>query len=502
MYKLHLDGGIFMENIYSDIARRTDGDIYLGVVGPVRTGKSTFIKKFMEYFVLPRIDNPYKRERAADEMPQSASGRTIMTTEPKFIPNEAVKISFDSNKSFLNVRLIDCVGYIVPGAIGQFEDDAPRMVKTPWSDEAMPFEAAAEAGTKKVINEHSTIGLVITTDGSITDIPRSDYTDAEGRVISELQAIGKPFLVLLNSKDPEGDAAKSAAKDISEKYDVSVKRVDCANLTESDISSILESVLYEFPVTEIGINIPGWIEALSPEHELKNRVYSKIRETVYKINRISQIHYLTDAFLSEDYISGAAVENVDLGTGNVTAGINVKEDLFYNIIKETTGFEVDSDEKLMRLLMRLSQTEKEYSRIKYALHQVRETGYGIVNPGIDELTLEEPEIIRQGGRYGVRLSASAPSIHMMRADIQTEVAPIVGTERESEELVHYLLEEFESDPKKLWESNLFGKSLHELVNEELNNKLSRMPDDAREKLRTTLERIINEGSGGLICIIL
>lgn len=491
-----------MDNIYSDIARRTDGDIYLGVVGPVRTGKSTFIKKFMEYFVLPKIDNPYKRERAADEMPQSASGRTIMTTEPKFIPNEAVKISFDGNKSFLNVRLIDCVGYIVPGAIGQFEDDAPRMVKTPWSDEAMPFEAAAETGTKKVINEHSTIGLVITTDGSITDIPRDDYADAEGRVISELKAIGKPFLVLLNSSDPDGSAAKTAAKDISEKYDVSVKRIDCAHLTEPDISSILESLLYEFPVTEIGINIPGWIEALSPEHELKNRVYSKIRETVYKINRISQIHCLTDAFLSEDYIAGAAVENVDLGTGNVTAGISVKDDLFYNIIKETTGFEIDSDEKLMRLLMRLSQTEKEYSRIKYALHQVRETGYGIVNPGIDELTLEEPEIIRQGGRYGVRLRASAPSIHMMRADIETEVAPIVGTERESEELVHYLLEEFESDPKKLWESKLFGKSLHELVNEELNNKLSRMPDDAREKLRTTLERIINEGSGGLICIIL
>lgn len=491
-----------MENIYSDIAMRTDGDIYLGVVGPVRTGKSTFIKKFMEYFVLPKIDNPYKRERAADEMPQSASGRTIMTTEPKFIPNEAVKISFDGNKSSLNVRLIDCVGYIVPGAIGQFEADAPRMVKTPWSEAPLPFEAAAEAGTKKVINEHSTIGLVITTDGTVTDIPRSDYINAEGRVISELKAIGKPFLVLLNSAAPEGEAAKAAAREISEKYDISVKRINCAELTESDISSLLEAVLYEFPVTEVGISIPGWIEALAPDHKLKKDIYSKIRDTVYKIDRISQIHHLTDALSEEDYISAAYVNNINLGTGEITAEVKVNDELFYDTVNETTGFDIDSEEKLMQLLIRLSETEREYNRIKYALHQVKETGYGIVSPSIDELRLEEPEIIKQGGKYGVRLSAGAPSIHMMRADIETVVAPIVGTERESEELVHYLLEEFESDPKKLWESNLFGKSLHELVNEELNNKLSRMPDDAREKLRTTLERIINEGSGGLICIIL
>lgn len=491
-----------MDNIYHDIATRTQGDIYLGIVGPVRTGKSTFIKKFMEYFVLPKIDNPYKRERAADEMPQSASGRTIMTTEPKFIPNEAVKISFDGNKSFLNVRLIDCVGYIVPGAIGHVENDEPRMVKTPWYEDAVPFNDAAEIGTKKVINEHSTIGLVITTDGSITDIPRESYLDAEGRVIEELKAIGKPFIVLLNSVNPDGESARMTANSIEERYDVCVKRINCAEMTESDITSMLESVLYEFPVTEIGINIPGWIEALSPDHYLKNKVYSRIRETVYDIDRISQIRKLTDALMTEECIQSAAIEKVELGTGCITAEIKLDDGLYYNIIKETTGFDVDSEEKLMRLLIKLSATQREYSRIKYALHQVRETGYGIVNPGIDELTLEEPEIIKQGGRYGVRLRASAPSIHMMRADIETEVAPIVGTERESEELVHYLLEEFESDPAKLWESNLFGKSLHELVNEELNNKLSRMPDDAREKIRETLQRIINEGSGGLICIIL
>ncbi len=490
-----------MENIYSDIALRTQGDIYIGVVGPVRTGKSTFIKKFMDYFVLPKIDNPYKRERTADEMPQSADGRTIMTTEPKFIPNEAVKINLEQNTSF-NVRLIDCVGYIVPGAIGHMEEDAPRMVKTPWSDEPIPFNDAAQFGTKKVINEHSTIGLVITTDGSITDIERSDYIEAEGRVINELKSIGKPFIVLVNSAYPDSEKAKNVAREISEKYDVSARRINCEELKEEDILSILESLLYEFPIAEIGISIPGWIEALDKEHSLKNTLYKKIRQTVYDLDRISQINRLTDSLSEEDFITGAFIDCVDLGTGKVHAKVTVKDSLFFDTIRELTGFDIDSEEKLMRLLINLSETEKEYGRIKYALHQVKETGYGIVNPGTDELFLEEPEIIRQGGKYGVRLRASAPSIHMMRADIQTEIAPIVGTERESEDLVRYLLEEFQSDPIKLWESKLFGKSLHELVTEELNNKLSRMPEDARFKLKETLTRIINEGSGGLICIIL
>ncbi|MBR6719315.1 MAG: stage IV sporulation protein A [Clostridia bacterium] len=490
-----------MENIYSDIALRTQGDIYLGIVGPVRTGKSTFIKKFMDYFVLPKIDNPYKKERASDEMPQSAEGRTIMTTEPKFIPNEAVKITLDNN-SFFNVRLIDCVGYIVPGSIGYMEENAPRMVKTPWSKEAIPFNEAAEYGTKKVINEHSTIGLVITTDGSITGIPREDYVEAEGRVIEELKAIGKPFIVLLNSVNPESDDAKNAADEICRKHDIPVKRINCAEMTEKDINSILEAVLYEFPVTEIGIDVPSWIDALPMEHSLKKRIYAKIRETVYGIQKIRQISLLTDALSGEDFITDAFADRIDLGSGSVNIKTSVDDTLFYGIIKDTTGFDIDSEEKLLRLLINLSSMEKEYSRIKYALCKVKETGYGIVSPAPDELSLEEPEIIRQGGKYGVRLCASAPSIHMMRADIKTELSPIVGTERESEELVHYLLEEFESDPIKLWESKLFGKSLHELVTEELNNKLSRMPDDARDKIRETLERIINEGSGGLICIIL
>ncbi len=402
-----------MENIYSDIALRTQGDIYLGIVGPVRTGKSTFIKKFMDYFVLPKIDNPYKRDRAADEMPQSAEGRTIMTTEPKFIPNEAVKISLDKNNSFFNVRLIDCVGYIVPGAIGYMEENSPRMVKTPWSEEAIPFNDAAEFGTKKVINEHSTIGLVITTDGSITGIQRSDYIDAEGRVIEELKAIGKPFMVLLNSVNPESNEAIASADEISKKYDVSVKRINCAEMTEKDITSILESVLYEFPVTEIDIDIPPWIDALSSDHKLKSKIYSKIRETVHDIHRISQISKLTNSLSEEDFVTSAFVDNVNLGTGTVSIKVTLDEGLFYGIIKETTGFDVDSDEKLLRLLISLSSMEKEYTRIKYALHKVRETGYGVVTPAPDELSLEEPEIIRHGGKYGVRLSASAPSIHIM-----------------------------------------------------------------------------------------
>ncbi|MDP4132394.1 MAG: stage IV sporulation protein A [Bacillota bacterium] len=489
-------------NIYNDIATRTQGDIYIGVVGPVRTGKSTFIKKFMDYFVIPKIDNPYKKERATDELPQSAAGRTIMTTEPKFIPNEAVRISFDGNKSFMNVRMIDCVGYIVPSAIGYIENEAPRMVKTPWFDEEISFNEAAEMGTKKVINEHSTIGLVVTTDGSITDIPRSDYVEAENRVIEELKAIGKPFVILVNSTDPSSDRARGLCDELYARHNVCVRSVNCAELTEKDIDSVLESVLYEFPVCEIGINIPRWIDALENNHYLKSSIYSKIRETVYGINKISQINSIIDAMSTEDYVSESAISNVDLGNGTVLVDIGVIDGLFYKIIKENTGFDIDNEDKLMRLLIRLSDTDKQYSRIQFALHQVRENGYGIVSPDIDELTLEEPEIIKQGGRYGVRLRASAPSIHMMRADIETEVAPIVGTEKESEELVHYLLEEFEADPAKLWESDIFGKSLHELVNEGLNNKLSRMPEDARGKIRETLERIINEGSGGLICIIL
>lgn len=487
--------------IYNDIAKRTQGDIYIGVVGPVRTGKSTFIKKFMDLLVLPNIENEHIRERAVDELPQSAAGRTIMTTEPKFIPNEAVKISVQDNASF-NVRMIDCVGYCVNGAQGHTEDGQPRMVTTPWFEEDIPFDKAAEIGTEKVIREHSTIGLVVTTDGSICDIPRYEYVAAEERVVSELKSIDKPFIILLNSSQPESDGAKKMQDELKEKYGVPVFLFSCAEMEIADINEIMRSILFEFPVKEIGINLPGWIDALPSEHYLKESIYKSIRNATEHINKISHIDAMIPQIEENEYLAAARVSEISLGNGTAIINTEANEGLFYSVLGETTGLPITNDEELVSMLCSLSQAKKEYDKISYALMQVRQTGYGIVSPSIEELSLKEPEIIRQGGRYGVRLQASAPSIHMIRADIETEVNPIVGSEKQSEELVHYLLSEFESDPVKIWESNIFGKSLHELVNEGLQTKLSKMPEDARGKLQETLQRIINEGSGGLICIIL
>ena len=487
--------------IYNDISQRTQGDIYIGVVGPVRTGKSTFIKRFMDLLVLPNIENEHVRERAIDELPQSAAGRTIMTTEPKFIPNEAVHISIQDNVSF-NVRMIDCVGYCVNGAQGHTEDGNVRMVTTPWFEEDIPFARAAEIGTEKVIREHSTIGLVVTTDGSICDIPRYEYVAAEEKVINELKEINKPFIILLNSAVPEGEAAQNLKKDMESKYGVPVFLLSCADMNMADINNIMESVLFEFPVKEIGINLPGWIDALDNSHYLKTSIYDSVRSGCKDIRKIHDVNRLLEPLNQNEYIEQARISQINLGNGSAIIDADAREGLFYSVLGETTGLEISNDEELVSMLCSLSKAKKEYDKISYALMQVRQTGYGIVSPGIEELTLREPEIIRQGGRYGVRLRASAPSIHMIRADIETEVNPIVGSEKQSEELVHYLLGEFESDPVKIWESNIFGKSLHELVNEGLQTKLSKMPDDARAKLQETLQRIINEGSGGLICIIL
>ena len=488
-------------SIYNDIAQRTQGDIYIGVVGPVRTGKSTFIKRFMDLLVLPNIENEHMRERAIDELPQSGSGRTIMTTEPKFIPNEAVEISIQDNASF-NVRMIDCVGYCVSGAQGHTEDGEPRMVTTPWFEDDIPFDKAAEIGTEKVIREHSTIGLVITTDGSICDIPRYEYVSAEERVISELKGIDKPFIVLLNSAMPEGEAAQKMKKELEQKYEVPVFLFSCADMKLSDINEIMQAVLYQFPIKEIGIKLPGWIDALPAEHYLKASLYKTVREALGSIKKISQINDFAPLLSENEYLCAARVHSISPGRGTGLIEADAKEGLFYDVLGETTGLSISNDEELVSMLCSLSQAKKEYDKISYALMQVRQTGYGIVSPGIEELSLKEPEIIRQGGRYGVRLRASAPSIHLIRADIETEVNPIVGSEKQSEELVHYLLSEFENDPVKIWESNIFGKSLHELVNEGLQTKLNKMPEDARGKLQETLQRIINEGSGGLICIIL
>ena len=488
-------------DIYSSIAKRTDGDIYIGVVGPVRTGKSTFIKKFMESLVIPNITSEFRKERAIDELPQSAAGKTIMTTEPKFIPEEAVEINLSDNAIF-NVRMIDCVGYIVPAAIGYIENEAPRMVMTPWFDEEIPFAMAAEIGTQKVIKEHSTIGLVVTTDGSITDIPRDEYCDAEERVISELTEINKPFVIILNCLEPQNSSAKQLASELEEKYSTPVIPVNCLELDEQGISDILKQVLYAFPVKEVNISMPKWITSLPKEHWLKSSVVSAIREAADNIKHIRDISKLTDRLPKSEYISDSEITEIDLGKGSAGIKLDFDDELFYKILSEETGIEIKNDNELMPLLKDLIAIKKKYEKIENALNEVEATGYGIVMPDIDDLSLEEPEIVKQGGKYGVRLKASAPSIHMMKADIVTEVSPIVGSEKQSEELVMYLMNEFNDDPTKIWNSNIFGKSLHDLVNEGLHNKLYKMPVDARLKLQETLERIINEGCGGLICFIL
>ncbi|MCF0125927.1 MAG: stage IV sporulation protein A [Clostridia bacterium] len=492
-----------MENtrLYQDIAKRTDGDIYVGVVGPVRTGKSTFIKKFMDLLVIPNIDNEYKKERARDELPQSAGGRTIMTTEPKFIPNEAVEISLDNNLSF-KTRLVDCVGYLVDNAIGYLEDDMPRMVKTPWSSEEIPFESAAEIGTRKVIEEHSTIGILVTTDGSITDIPRSDYIKAEERVVSELQTLNKPFIILLNSADPSSNFAVELANTLSQKYGTTVIPTNCENLDINDINNMFSKLLYEFPVDQIKIKCPRWMDSLDLSHPLKEELYREIKEAFDNVRVLKDVSNCISYINQTDIIKQTSLLDIQLGCGTVNIEINLKDDLFYNVLTEITGVSITDEGVLFSIISELSLTKKKYDKIAYALDEVERKGYGIVTPSMDELILDEPEMVKQGTRFGVRLKATAPSIHLIRTNVQTEVSPIVGSEKQSEELVNYLLSEFESDPKRIWESNIFGKSLHELVNEGLQTKLSKMPEDAQIKLQETLERIVNEGSGGLICIIL
>ncbi len=491
-----------MENsIYKDIAERTQGDIYVGVVGPVRTGKSTFIKRFMDTLVLPNIENDAMHDRAVDELPQSSAGRTIMTTEPKFIPENAVEVQLPDNASF-SVRMIDCVGYIVPSSLGYVEGDKPRMVRTPWFDHEIPFNQAAEIGTRKVITEHSTIGLVITTDGSISDIPREEYEEAEERVIAELKEMQKPFIVLLNCTYPQSDSARRLADELSEKYTVPVLPVNCLELNETDIKEILTQVLFEFPIREIAVDFPSWLVSLPADHWLRSTAYAAVNTAAREMNLVRDVAILTEELKNCEYITDARVTGMKLGQGTAWISVTMNGDLFYKVLSEKTGLEIDGEQGLISRMCELAEIRRQYEKLKCALDEVEATGYGIVMPTIDELTLDEPEIVKQGGRYGVKLSASAPSIHMLKANIQTEVAPIVGSESQSEELVKYLLKEFEEDPKKIWDSNIFGKSLNELVNEGLRNKLFHMPADARMKLQETLERVINEGCNGLICIIL
>ncbi len=488
-------------NILNDIAERTGGDIYLGVVGPVRTGKSTFIKRFMELMVMPNIRDIYDRERSRDELPQSGAGKTITTTEPKFVPNEAVELTTNSGLN-LKVRLVDCVGYAVEGALGYEEDDEPRMVKTPWFDYEVPFEEAAEIGTRKVIADHSTIGFVITTDGSISDIPRANYVEPEERVINELQDLNKPFIILLNSTHPHERETLDLVDELTEKYGVSVIPIDVANMSSDQIYGILEEVLYEFPVQEVNIKLPRWVDELAEDFWLRDNLETAIRDVLGEVRKVRDIDKAIEQLSDIENISYVSLKEMNLGTGTAAIDITVPEELYFKALSDVSGYEIEGTHDIIRLMQDLSMAKREFDKVSSALNEVKETGYGVVTPRLEEMFLEEPELIRQGSRFGVKLRAKAPSLHIIRADITTEITPIIGTEKQCEELVRYMLDEFEEDPAKIWESNIFGKSLHDLVREGIQNKIHRMPENAQVRLQDTLQRIVNEGSGGLICIII
>ncbi len=482
-------------SIYKDIAKRTGGDIYVGVVGPVRTGKSTFIQKFLECIVIPNIDNEFDRARATDEAPQSASGKTIMTTEPKFIPDEAVKIEVGEDTT-LNVKMIDCVGYIVDGALGGEEDGEVRMVMTPWSDTAIPFKRAAEIGTEKVIGEHATIGVLVTTDGTICDIPRESYVEAEERVVKEIKEAKKPFAIVLNSRFPESEEARSLAASLEEKYSVPVALLNCTELNAEDMREILGLVLSEFPVRRLTFKLPEWTEVLSEEHRLHTEAMAKIENFTCSIEKLGDIDSALEASI------GLERNFVNAGDGTAEFSLPVSSEDYYSVMSELSGMEIQDEKELMRAMSRLGEVERKYSKVEEALADANEKGYGIVMPSYDELKLDEPKLTRQNGGWGVKVSASAEAIHMIKTGIKTELCPVVGTEEQTEEVVKYLLDEFENDPKRVWESNMFGKSLYDLVSDGMNAKLINIPDDAREKLGETLEKVVNEGANGLICILL
>ena len=487
-----------MENIYADIAARTGGNIYVGVVGPVRTGKSTLIKRIMEELVIPGIDDPYRRERARDELPQSGSGKTIMTSEPKFVPEEAVEISPDGTAR-LRVRMIDSVGYMVNGAAGAEEDGVPRMVTTPWYDYEIPMTEAAELGTKKVMEEHCSIGLVVTTDGSITDIPRSDYVEAEGRAIRDMQATGKPFLVVINTRDPYGDGAKAIKEEIRARYGVEATIADCQALDKGGIAQLLKELLYAFPMQELRVYLPRWMDALEAEHPVKSALYEALLIRAAQISALGQAEASLSTLRELEQVLDFSIRTVDLATGTVSCALSFPETLFYEILSARAGMPIHTDAQLLQLLTDLSQAKQEYDKISDALSSVKATGYGVVMPTAEEMKLETPEILRKNGSYGVKLKAGAPSIHMIRVDIDTEITPMVGSEQQSQDLISYLTGE---DPDKLWQSNIFGKSVYEMIQEGLTTKLVKLPDDVRARFRGTLSRIVNEGATGLICLIL
>ena len=487
--------------IYEQIAQRTDGSIYLSVVGPVRTGKSTFIKRFMEELVIPNIDNVYRRERARDELPQSGAGKTIMTAEPKFIPEEAVEISPDG-VTRLSVRLVDTVGYMIPGAMGATEDGHERMVTTPWFDHELPMSEAAELGTKKVMEDHATLGLVVTTDGTVTDIPAADYADATARSIRDLRATGKPFGVIVNSTDPAGEAAQALAEQLAREFGVRPVTVDCLKMRESEITDILRGILGQFPLGQMEFYLPGWFDSLPADHPMRQELYGALRTCAGRAETIAGAEAAVRGLTELGAVSSCADYRADLGTGTVSVRLLFPEELFYSVLGEQSGFSITSDGDLLALLTQLAAVKRDYDTVSDALEQVRATGYGIVMPRQEQMHLETPEIIRRGSSYGIKLRASAPSIHMLRADIQTEISPMVGDEKQSQELVDRLTADYEDDAEKLWSSNIFGKSVYDLLNDGLTGKLTRVAPESRTKFCGALTRIINEGSGGLICIIL
>ncbi len=501
--KVRRSGGDLLEkiDIFKDISKRTNGDIYLGIVGAVRTGKSTFIKKFMELVVLPNIEDESERARAHDELPQSAAGRTIMTTEPKFIPNQAVQLTVDEGLD-VNVRLVDCVGYAVEGAKGFEDENGPRMINTPWYEDPIPFHDAAEIGTRKVIQEHSTIGVVVTTDGTIGEIPRNEYEDAESRVVEELKEVGKPFIMVVNSVRPSSQETELLRQELAEKYDIPVLSMSIESMTEHDVYNVLREALYEFPVLEVNVNLPSWVMVLKENHWLRENYQEAIQTTVKDIRRLRDVDHIVGNFSEYEYIDKANLAGMEMGEGVAEIDLHAPDQLYDQILKEIVGEEIRGKDHLLELMQDFSHAKREYDHISGALQMVKQTGYGIAAPTLEDMILDEPEIIRQGSRFGVRLKAVAPSIHMIRVEVESEFAPIIGTEKQSEELVRYLMQDFEEDPLSIWESDIFGRSLSSIVREGIQAKISLMPENARYKLKDTLERIINEGSGGLIAIIL
>ncbi len=488
-------------SIYQDIAERTGGDIFIGVVGPVRTGKSTFISKFMDNFVLPNISNKLQKQIAKDEMPQSASGKNIMTTQPKFVPANSVKVQF-KNKSTANVRLVDCVGYLVDGATGHIEDDKPRLVKTPWSDQDIPFAEAVEIGTKKVITDYSTVGILVTTDGSFGEIPRESYVPAEERVVKELLELKKPFVILLNSSNPDSKECRILAGELEEKYGVSVVCANISTLSPDQLEGILEKILLEFPMSSFDVTLPKWMQALPSDNYIISDVINKIKDASCKMNKMRDFSCLCNIFDEDENVKPIEVKQIKLGTGTPEYSITPKEELFYNVLSELSGEEIKEDYQLMSFVKDFSESKRKYAKIKDALEQAETDGYGVVFPTIDEMNLEDPVLVKQGGRYGVKLKASAPSLHIMKVDVSTEVSPIVGTEKQGEDLVNFIMDKFENNPSAIWETNMLGRPLNDLVNEGLNGKLNALPKDTQNKMRRTLTRIVNENRGGIICILL